>query len=314
MDCLGLSWLAECVYNPKAPGTAYFTIGDGVAALSLLLIIPQFVKPLYEFRLSMRRMKRSWLYGIATASFVLILVAALVPLVPFAGVTLVGWPVFWEVLAGLGFLFCYSVLALSYLFPAKVKEGSAERFARGAARFLAHASTADHVDFAGEVRQNMKPLLRLAQSADFKKANKNAFYAFTKRDKLRAAGYSEALLGILADPAFCRSLIERCPWDVADILHSLSEQGDPVSLSNGRALVQQLAHQSLISNESIITRETDYVGFGRAPVLSEALFGNWRINREIVPFQGMHCDGTNVSKAYVDRLNFAAKISLSEFI
>jgi hypothetical protein len=104
MDCLGLRWLAECVYNPKAPAIAYFTIGDGVAALSLLLLIPQFVKPLYEFRLSMRRMKRSWLYAIATSSFLAILIAALVPQMPFAGATLVGWPVFWELLAGLGFL------------------------------------------------------------------------------------------------------------------------------------------------------------------------------------------------------------------
>jgi hypothetical protein len=310
MNCLGLSSLAECVYNPKAPATAYFTIGDGVADLSLLLLIPQFVKPLYEFRLSMRRMKRSWLYAVATASFVAILIAALVPQMPFAGVTLVGWPVFWELFAGLGFLSCYSVLAYSYLFPAKVKEGSAELFARGAARFLAHASTADHVDFAGEVRKNMKPLLRLAQSVDFKEANKNAFYSFTNRKKIRDADYAETLLAILADPAFCRSLTERCPWDVAEILHSLSEKEDPVSLRSGRALVQQLARQALISNESIITRETDHVGFGRVPVLSDALFGNWHINREILPFQGLRYDDFDVSEAYVDRLNFAAEISI----
>lgn len=310
MDCLGLSWLTECVYNPKAPSTAYFTIGDGAAALSLLLLIPQFVKPLYEFRLSIRRLRRSWLYVIATTSFALILVAAIVPQMPFAGTTLVGWPVFWELLAGLGFFFCYSVLALSYLLPAKVNEGSAERFARSAARFLAHASTADHVDFSSEVQKNIKPLLRLAQSADFKRANNNAFYAFTKRKQIRAAGYSETLLGVLADPAFCRSLIERCPWDVAGILHSLSEQDDPVSLRGARPLIQQLARQALISNDSIIHREMDYVGFGRAPVLSDAMFGNWHINREIIPFQGLRYDDCDASEAYVARLNFAAKISL----
>ena len=117
------------------------------------------MKPLYAFRLSMRRMERSWLYLLATASFALILIAALVPQMPFAGVALVGWPVFWELLAGLGFLTCYSALALSYLLPAKVHEVSAERFARGAAQFLAHASASDHVEFSNELRINMRPLL-----------------------------------------------------------------------------------------------------------------------------------------------------------
>ena len=83
---------------------------------------------------------------------------------PFAGLPLAGWPVFWELLAGVGFLFCYSALALSYLLPAKVKEGSAQLFARSAARFLAHATTADHVDFASEVRNNMEPVPRVGSS------------------------------------------------------------------------------------------------------------------------------------------------------
>lgn len=309
MDCLGLHWLAECVYNPKAPSTAYFTVGDGVAALSLLLLIPQFVKPLYEFRLSIRRISRSWLYVVATASFVTIVIAALIPQLPFAGMTLIGWPIFWELLAGLGFFLCYSVLALSYLLPAKVTERSAELFAREAARFLAHASTADHVDFAGELQENIKRLMRLAQSVDFKKASENAFYAFAKRRQLHAAGYADNLLSILADPAFCRSLVERCPWNVAEILDSVSES-NVRSLRNCKALIHQLASQALLSNDSIFKRETDYVGFGRAPVLSQALFGNWRINREILPFQGLRYGDVELSEPYVERVNFAAKISL----
>lgn len=152
--------------------------------------------------------------------------------------------------------------------------------------------------------------LSLLQSVDFKKAKENAFYAFARRKQIRAAGYAYTLLGILADPAFCRSLVERCPWNVADILHSLSEADDVGSLGNCRALVQQLARQALKSNESIVTRETDYVGFGRAPVLSEALFGNWRINREILPFQGLRYDDVDLTEAYMERLNFAAKLTL----
>lgn len=310
MHCLGLSWLSDCAYNPQAPATVYFTIGDGVAALSLLLLIPQFVKPLYEFRMSMRRMNRTWLYVVATISFLLLLIAAVVPQTPFAGATVVGWPIFWELVAGGGFLYCYSVLAVSYLLPAKVTQGTAEPFARGTARFLAHASSADHTDYARELKHNIKPLLRIAQSVDFKEAEKNAFYAFAKRKQIHAAGYSASLLNILADPAFCRSLIERCPWDVADILFHVSEQDDGISLRLGSELVQQLARQALISNESIVSRETGYAGFGQAPVLSNALFGNWRINRENIPFAGLQYDDFDGSIAQVARLNFVANISL----
>lgn len=310
MNCLGLAWLAACSYNPAAPSTAYFTIGDGVAALSLLLLIPQFVKPLYDFRLSLRRITRPWLYGIATASFSIVLFSAIVPQMPFVGAQLVGWPVFWEFVAGCGFLFCYGVLAYSYLVPVKVRRGSVALFARASAKFLAHASPSDHVDFAGELRANVKRLIRFAHGVDARRFRSSPFYAFTYRHAAEDASYALTLLTILADPAFCRSLIERCPWDVAEILRGLSDQKAGSSLDACKSFVHQLACQAVRSNDSIVMRETDYVGFGTAPVLSTALFGNDFLNRQLKPFSGLRYEESIFSAGYLSRLNFAAEIAV----
>jgi hypothetical protein len=112
MECLGLRWLAECVYNPKVPTTAYFTIGDGVAALSLLLLIHAICGTLYEFRLSVRRIRSSWLYIAANTSFITVLIASATAIRwghPNRMAGILGdacWP---------GFLFCYFVLAASLL-------------------------------------------------------------------------------------------------------------------------------------------------------------------------------------------------------
>jgi hypothetical protein len=309
MNCLGVSWLPECVYNPAAPSAVYFTIGDGVAALSLLLLIPQIIKPLYEFRLGMIYIRKQTIYGVAIFSFLGVLVSAAIPQSSVASWPLVGWPVFWEICAGLGFLFSYCVLAYAYLFPARADAGSVEKFARGAAKLIAHASPVDHVDFAPEIRNNIGTLIRLSRSADLKRAQKDAIYSFRYRSEIKDASFSISLLEVLSDPSFCRSLVSRCPWDAAAIVDACYENG--AGWRSGASFIQEVARQSIVCDESIIGREAGYVGLARAPVLSHSLFGNHRLNRGVNPFQGLrHDDFDGSNEQYVQRLNHAALIAL----
>ena len=50
--CFGLELLGMCKYDPQTPSQSYFTIGDAVAALAFTLAVQQFLKPIYQFRIT----------------------------------------------------------------------------------------------------------------------------------------------------------------------------------------------------------------------------------------------------------------------
>ena len=62
--------------------TVYFSIGDAVAGLGIFLIIPQFLKPIYFFRLRVIGIGLRTLYAMAALGFLSVVIAALVPLLP----------------------------------------------------------------------------------------------------------------------------------------------------------------------------------------------------------------------------------------
>jgi hypothetical protein len=49
--CWGLNALGDCDYDPAAPFSVYFSLGEVVGALGFTLAVQQLLEPIYRFRL-----------------------------------------------------------------------------------------------------------------------------------------------------------------------------------------------------------------------------------------------------------------------
>ena len=73
LNCFGLSFLGPCQYDPSRPSVSYFSLGEVIAALSITLLIPQFLKPIYIFRIQARNLSIHLLYQLVFAGAIAVL-------------------------------------------------------------------------------------------------------------------------------------------------------------------------------------------------------------------------------------------------
>src|SRR5690349_17942146 len=98
----------------------YFTIGDAVAGLGIFLLIPQFLKPVYVFRLRVLGLGLRTLYATAALGFICVFGGALAAHNPELFPVVLRSPPIWEYAAGFLYATSYTALGLVYIFPARV--------------------------------------------------------------------------------------------------------------------------------------------------------------------------------------------------
>src|SRR6516162_5126097 len=192
-------------YNP------YFTIGDAVAGLGIFLLIPQFLKPVYIFRLRVLGLGLRTLYATAALGFICVIlgsVAAHYPAhLPFG-------PTVWEFIAGFLYAISYTALGVVYIFPARVGLDSITKYVRAGAHLLASGTEEDRVEFAADVIANVRKLIKIADLPGAPVPPLTALMLrFYRRTADESAADSESFLRLLADASFCRTLVSRLPWD-----------------------------------------------------------------------------------------------------
>src|SRR4051812_23617191 len=101
-------------YNP------YFTIGDAVAGLGIFLLIPQFLKPVYIFRLRVIGLGLRTLYATAGFGFLCVILGSVAAHFPGVFPSFLRSPPLWEFVAGFLYATSYAALGLVYIFPARV--------------------------------------------------------------------------------------------------------------------------------------------------------------------------------------------------
>jgi hypothetical protein len=147
-DCLGIPALGSCTYDPSRPPSIYFSIGEAIAALSITLIIPQFIKPIYLFRLATQSIRLSHIYALVFLGTLCAFTATVLPNIGIPRESTLAYPVFWEFFGGLLFLVAFGALAFAFLRPARATRGAYRRFAQAVAFLLAHADKQDQFDFS----------------------------------------------------------------------------------------------------------------------------------------------------------------------
>lgn len=307
-DCLGISALGLCTYDPSNPPNIYFSIGEAIAALSITLIIPQFLKPIYRFRLAIQSIRLSHIYLLVFLAATCVLAATILPNIDIPRRSILAYPVFWEFVGGSLFLVALGALAFAVLRPATARSGAHPRFAQAAADFLAHANKQDQSDFSKDLLRNIESLIDVARFIEFRQ-ERSPFFDFRYRREIEDASYAWSLLQLVAEPQLCETLVHLCPWDTAAMLNRISDR--KLESRAAQDFVREIGRQAIICPSSMMAREIGYKGFHAAPVLSHALFENQFINRNYRPLSGLELgDLKDVDRNTIDRLFHGLRCTL----
>jgi hypothetical protein len=292
--------------------TVYFSIGDAVAGLGIFLIIPQFLKPIYFFRLRVIGIGLRTLYAAAGLGFICVVIAALVPSLPAAVPSVIRTPLVWELAGATLYAMCYTALGWVYIFPARTSTRSITQYVRAGSNLLASASEEDRVEFAADILANIKKLIRIAdQPADAK--SRAWFLKHRRQGEGETSAYSESFLRLLADPVFCKTLVVRLPWDAARLLKAFSEAQPKTQV--GRIFVHQLTREWLLSAETAGVGDIDWRAFSDAPELADAAFGDTYLNRHYLPWESFSAsDFTKIDTGLMERIERAAKLTIDDHI
>jgi hypothetical protein len=321
-----------CSYNPAQPGSAYFSVGNAISALGFALAIQQLLKPIYQFRLRAYGIQYSYLVIGIFFGFVAVIVAAILPNLPISRLYFFSYPVVWELIGGLTIACVYGFAAFVVLSPARLTRRNAISFCRAAANLLAQATNEDRIKFAADLTHNIVPLFKIASAweaaerhavhLEFERlreigepqvvrgrAKVSAFYLFTHQASLERASYACTLFRLLSDTKFCAALVSECPWDAAALISKIAE--NKLHIEDAEAFIQQIAHQAIADNESIVAREVSYRGFHSAPLLLKSLFGDPFILRCFRPLNSLQFErATANSYGFIERFSGAAELTL----
>ncbi len=292
--------------------TVYFSIGDAVAGLGIFLIIPQFLKPVYFFRLRVIGIGLRTLYAAAGLGFICVVIAALVPMLPESVPFLIRTPLIWELAGATLYAMCYTALGWVYIFPARASVWSITQYVRAGSNLLASASEEDRVEFAADILANIKKLIRIADQPPGAKS-KSWFPRRRAKGEGEPSAYSESFLRLLADPVFCRTLVIHLPWDAARLLKAFSEEQPKTQV--GRVFVHQIIREWLLSAEMRGVSDIDWRTFSDAPEIADAAFGDTYLNRHYLPWESFSAsDFHRIDTGLMDRIEHAAKLTIEDHV
>ncbi|PZN93342.1 MAG: hypothetical protein DCF29_26460 [Alphaproteobacteria bacterium] len=300
-----IAW-GQCAYDPGNPAFSYFGLGEAAAALAFTLAVPQFIKPIYRMRLAARRIRTLHIFSLAFCGAAFSLIGGLLPHIPIQRDFPLAYPAIWEMAGGVLFAVAFGLLAFGSIVPLTARAGRVRSFAQAVAHFLTIAQPADHVEFAEqELASNFERLTRFANIVDWFQ-EPSAFFLFTHRRAIEDGQFAGSLLRIASDPRLCRTIVDRTPWLAADLVRMIDEKR--IRCRAAERLIQEIALQAIVSNESMLDREAGYGGFSNAPVLADSLFGSSFIAQTYRPMHWLSIGFSEpITRPLVRRFNMAAK-------
>jgi hypothetical protein len=272
--CLGVKAFEWCHYNPLKPGIAYFSIGEAIASIALLFAFFQLATPTFKFRLAVRaKMGRTALvlFGLA---FPCVVIAALIPSVLGYIVPVIGFPIFWEVLAGLLVVSGVSLLTFIYARPARFTDRSFKNYFYACSQAIGTGDEHVHRLLAVEVTNAADTIVEAANGFDRESAR--AEHAAGKEHVAETiSDYAKGLLDLFSDEHFARALVDAAPMGTARFLELLG-RGSPDNRV-GYSFVQQVVRQALLSEKSMLHKEEQYYGLGHFKWFTRAVFGDYAL-------------------------------------
>lgn len=281
--CLGLQILGNCDYDPANP-RVYFNIGQLVSVLALFLAFSQLItKPIVIFRFKAGRINKVIIFLMFGVAILFVFVAMILPFVPGQAPPLIGYPVFWEFLAGALFVILSAILIYKSFHKPVFNRRNSEAFLLASGVIIARGNDDDLRELADEIRDSIKPLFeecRLYYDGDAK-ISKARGTEYSVRQSTKIAF---EILDLWSDKILCKNIACKSPGTAIEIIHQLKI--NYYYNSGGYALSQQMIHQALTNPDSILMREEKYSGLGFYNQFRYAVFGNWQfVNSRYRPLE-----------------------------
>lgn len=174
--CLGLALLGKCSYDPAAPNQSYFTIGQLISVIALLLAFSQLTKPIIKFRLLANKVNYAAAISASAFAIACVFVATILPFIPGKALPLLGYPVVWEILAGLVFVIVAGKLLWTISRPPSFHFKNADAYLKACATIIAKGNE----DELGELAEEISPAVK----AVFDECNRYDHQAFMNRESM----------------------------------------------------------------------------------------------------------------------------------
>ncbi len=272
---LGLSSLETCFYDPKLPPHIYFSFGEVIAATALLIALTQLLSPIKKFRLSNFWFNANVAYVFLLLSIIFIFVSHVVPILPLTPKPVIGYPVFWELLAGIFVTSSIMGLIWGINRQSRYEWENCAKYFNECFRIISKGNDSELIELSGEIRPNVKKIVNFSKQYHYWEAKeaKDEDKPYYVPDHVVI---SLDLLNLLSDEKFCRLMVIHNPFTVVDIFREL--QKGHGGFSGANALVQEIINQALINPDSILYRENKYSGLGHWKGFTQIMFGNDQFN------------------------------------
>jgi hypothetical protein len=282
------------MYDPSKTLDSYFSIGELVAVIALLLAFMQLRTPATIFRLKARGLPNKRIYMLMGFVVFAVFFAALLPFIPGKAMPIVGYPVFWEISSAMLFIGGISYLIFSIAHTPVFIKYTSKYYLEACEEIITKAN-----------EEELKAL-----SCEITKSIDATFIAASGKVGIHSEN-AQNMLRLWSDKLFCRAVVTQSRPTLLKIFGSAPKHNDS---THGVDFVHELIGQSFFHNDSLLMREenTEILeqekreeSKEKRPVL-HSLFGSmWFLDSAYSPLRVAIQTGRNATQAQVKKYNSA---------
>jgi hypothetical protein len=266
--------LCHSSYNPESPNRIYFSIGQVVTVIALVLAFTPLIRPITRFRLAMGVFKPITAYVFFIIGIVFVFLAAILPFIPGEALPIIGYPISWEIFAGL--LIVFASLGLLWSINRRVRFNSknCKKYLNYGTSLIARGNESDLRELADEIYDSIEAIVVASKEYD----SSEAYFAKKEGKEYKIPEYTHyalSLLNVLSDKDFCRVMVCHVPHTAIELFRQIEKHG--LYDSGGYFLINQLICQAFAERSSILYREEDYYGLGHFKTFTNTVFGNYEM-------------------------------------
>jgi hypothetical protein len=292
----------------------YFSIGEAVAVIAIILAFTQLETPVFRFRARIQWFKLKSSYALLILGVILPFLASTLPFIIPREYSLLSMAFFWEIIAGsLIVLGVFSFLEINYR-PVTFTRRNSSKYFYACASIIARGDERSLGALAEEVCNSAQSITKVCGEYNkFKEMEAQEMgkeYIVPEHMK-----YAFSLLDLLSDKKFTRTLVVSAPSTAIEFIEQIKE--NTIHNTAGYSFVQQIIHQAFLEEESIFHREEEYYGLGHFSSFTETVFGDYNfIQSDYRPLQAwlLYKDQylkINILKKYSKALLTATKAYLN---
>lgn len=300
--CLGLPELGLCAENIES----LFSIGDAVAFVAIFLAFYQLSDLRTWMRRSTRWLPERYLFSILRCGVYLVFLAAGLRALGHSSIPVIGYPIIWEIVAGLILVFSGLLLTTWTFKPTRISKRTAASFLRCNQIIITTGQEDDLRKLGDEIRYSLSTIAK--QCVAYNQApGQDRADATPPVDEFTRVCFT--LLDAWSDPRFCKALMCWCPGTAIEIFKTLSEHR---ALDSAYALGTELVHQAFSDTSSIVHREGGYSALGRHKLFLKTVYGDLAILRSCLnPLDSWHTHiDKDITRNKIERWGDAIDIAL----